>query len=139
MTLPNPLPAWLVIDPTGRLRPAVYLDRQEARDAAGDGCRIVEALVAPRDSPASQDEAYPRPPRVTWTGRLPDPGLMVRTASKLGTPVGFGADVLNRRPDAEGVYRGPAPGTGGDVWLVRHLDGALACYRPSELAPLVER
>lgn len=64
-------------------------------------------------------------------------GTKIRTHKELGTTKGMGlssAILENRQPDAVGAIRGPAPGLGGDVYLVDHNENIAAyCWDEFEL------
>jgi len=67
--------------------------------------------------------------------RLPKQGTKVRTVTKLEGPFdGWLVEekYIKARRSGNGVYHGFAPGTGGDVWWVKHSNGEIAAYSALE-------
>ena len=74
------------------------------------------------------------------TARLPKIGAAVKTKKKIADAYGCrgflvkDAYVDSRRPDEAGEYVGHVPGTGGDVWWIKHLsDRTVGAYVYTEL------
>lgn len=69
--------------------------------------------------------------------QLPKEGTRVRIVPALGaTSEGWFVNEKHlhaRRPNAPGIYKGVVPGTGGDIWWVKHDDGATGAYLAEEV------